>query len=212
MKRCGVDVTGYMRIASVFMMASLAMALTACVRGQMPDLSAYLPGGALPVTRWDHQPQAAEWTTRSLVAVAAADEVLASRVPGDIQTWCPRYDQASLPERRAFWVGLLSAVAKYESTWNPKAAGGGGRYIGLMQISPKSAANYGCDVTSVSGLKDGSANLECAVKMLTYQIERDGVVAGTGNRGIGRDWMPLRKSAKRAEMAKWTRAQAYCAG
>jgi len=35
-------------------------------------------------------------------------------------------------------------------------------------------------------------------------------VAGKGNRGIGRDWMPLRKASKRAEMADWTRSQSYC--
>lgn len=201
-----------MRIVSISVLASLAMGLTGCVQLPIPDLSAYLPTGTLPATRWDKRPEAAEWTTRSLVAVAARDDVLASRVPADIATWCPRYPTASLPDRRAFWVGLLSAVAKYESSWNPRAAGGGGRYIGLMQISPKSAKNYGCDVTSVSGLKDGGANLECAVKLLAYQVDRDGVVAGKGNRGIGRDWMPLRKSSKRAEMAAWTSKQAYCAG
>lgn len=188
------------------------MVLTACTNLSLPDLSGYLPAASLPATRWDHQPQAAEWTSRSLVAVAAQDDVLASRVPGDVDTWCPRYQAATLPERRAFWVGLLSAVAKYESTWNALASGGGGRYIGIMQISPRSAKNYGCEATSSAALKDGGANLECAVKILAYQIERDNVVAGNGSRGIGRDWMPLRKSAKRAEMAKWTRSQAYCAG
>jgi hypothetical protein len=59
-------------------------------------------------------------------------------------------------------------------------------------------------------LKDGSANLECAVEMLAFQVSRDKVVAGKGNRGIGRDWMPLRKSAKRAEIASWTSSQSYC--
>ena len=162
--------------------------------------------------RWDARPEAAEWTARTLVAIAARDDVLASKVPGDIKTWCPGYSKASLPNRRAFWAGLLSAVAKYESSWNPRAAGGGGRYIGVMQISPKSAANYNCRATSAKALKDGAANLECAVKMMATQVGRDGVVAGKGNRGVGRDWMPLRKSTPRAEMAGWTRKQAYCAG
>ena len=138
--------------------------------------------------------------------------VLATRVPADIETWCPGYATASLQDRRAFWAGLLSAVAKYESSWNPRSAGGGGRYIGLMQISPKSASNYRCEATSAAALKNGGANLECAVKILAYQVGRDGLVAGKGNRGIGRDWMPLRKSSQRADMAKWTRKQAYCAG
>lgn len=212
MKRCGVVVIGFMRKTTLVILALTALLLTACAQVRLPDLSAYLPRADLPATRWDHRPEAAEWTTRALVAVAARDDVLALQVPGDIEKWCPGYEKASVAKRRAFWVGLLSAVAKYESSWNPKAAGGGGRYVGLMQISPKSASNYGCAATSSKALKNGGANLECAVKMLSYQVGRDGVVAGKGNRGIGRDWMPLRKSSQRAAMAGWTSKQAYCAG
>ena len=201
-----------MRLSSFFVLAMLAFGLTACARVALPDLTAYLPSTALPAMRWDHRPEAAEWTSRALVAVAARDDVLASKVPADIETWCPRYKSARLPDRRAFWAGLLSAVAKYESSWNPNAAGGGGRYVGIMQISPRSASNYGCAATSSKALKNGGANLECAVKMLAQQVGRDGVVAGKGNRGIGRDWMPLRKSSQRTEMAAWTSKQAYCAG
>ena len=201
-----------MRVTSFVVLAILTIALTACGRLPLPDLSAYLPGSALPAMRWDHRAEATEWTTRALVAIAARDDVLATRVPADIETWCPGYATASLQDRRAFWAGLLSAVAKYESSWNPRSAGGGGRYIGLMQISPKSASNYRCEATSSAALKNGGANLECAVKILAYQVGRDGLVAGKGNRGIGRDWMPLRKSSQRADMAKWTRKQAYCAG
>lgn len=186
------------------------LALAACVPAKVSDLKALLPSAAPPAMRWDHRPEAAEWTSRSLAAVAARDEVLAGRVPGDIDGWCPGYAENALEDRRAFWVGLLSAVAKYESSWNPAASGGGGRYIGVMQISPKSARNYGCAATSAGALKDGAANLECAVKMVSHHVAKDGVVAGKGNRGIGRDWMPLRKGDKRGEMAAWTSAQAYC--
>ena len=193
------------------MLIVLVLGPAACTTVQLPDLSAYLAPSALPAMRWDHRPEAAEWTTRSLTAIAAHDDVLASVVPGDIDAWCPSYAKAGLADRRAFWAGMLSAVAKYESSWNPRASGGGGRYVGIMQISPKSAANYNCAATSSAALKDGGANLECAVDMVAYQVSRDGVVAGKGNRGIGRDWMPLRKAANRAEIAGWTRAQAYCA-
>ena len=187
-----------------------ALSVAACVPRELPELANILLQSDLPTMRWDHRPEAKEWTKRSLAALARHDDVLASRVPGDIKHWCPRYETASLPERRAFWAGLLSAVAKYESTWNPRASGGGGRHIGLMQISPGSAENHGCTARSPEALKDGSANLECAVEMLAFQVSRDKVVAGKGNRGIGRDWMPLRKSAKRAEIASWTSSQSYC--
>lgn len=183
-----------------------ALGLTACVAPSGADTAA----DPTPPMRWDHRPEAAEWTTSTLLAVSTKDALLSHQVPDDISAWCPAYPQADLEERRAFWTGLLSAVAKYESSWNPQASGGGGRWIGLMQISPRTAANYGCDATSAGALKDGEANLECAVEIMSDQVAKDGMVAGGGNRGIGRDWAPLRDSAKRAEMAAWTRVQPYC--
>jgi soluble lytic murein transglycosylase-like protein len=190
-----------------------ALSLAACQQAKptLSHLTAILPSfGTLPAMRWDHRPEAEAWTKATLAAVAAQDASLAARVPADIEGWCPGYATASLDDRRAFWSGLLSAVAKYESSWNPAASGGKGRYIGVMQISPKSAANYGCDATSSKALKDGAANLQCAVKMMARQVGRDSLVAGNGNRGIGRDWMPLRKKAWRSEMRDWTSKQAYC--
>lgn len=187
------------------------LALSACIPAKLPKINLpALTEKAMPATRWDHRPEAGAWTSATLLAVERKDDVLASRIPADIETWCPGYAAAPLPDRRAFWVGLLSAVAKYESSWNPAASGAGGRYIGLMQISPKSAANYGCEATSSKALKDGAANLSCAVEMVSYHVARDGLVAGKGNRGIGRDWMPFRKSDKRAEMAEWSKRQSYC--
>lgn len=163
-----------------------------------------------PAMRWDHHPEAAKWTANTLLAVAEEDAVLAQRVPQDVAQWCPGYEDGSLAERRAFWAGLVSAVGKYESSYNPRASGGGGRYIGIMQISPRSAANYGCDAKSASALKDGSANLACAVEMVAHHVARDGQAVGGGNRGIGRDWMPFRKAKQRAEMRDWISQQSYC--
>ena len=183
-----------------------AASLTACVNTKPADEMSFVA----PPMQWDHHPEGAEWTESTLVAVSTKDPVLSEKVPADIQTWCPGYTDASVDERRAFWAGLLSAVAKYESTWNPAASGGGGRWIGLMQISPRSAANYGCDATSVVALKDGEANLECAVEIMSTQVAKDGMVAGDGDRGIGRDWAPLRSNEKRSAMSAWTSAQPYC--
>lgn len=207
------NLTGPMTRFAIFACTVAVIGLSACAPAKLPSLPTLtdiLPSSAPPAMRWDHRPEAAEWTARSLAAIAEHDDVLASRVPADISGWCPAYENNDVKDRRAFWAGLLSAVAKYESSWNPAASGGGGRYIGVMQISPKSAKNFGCAATSVAGLKDGAANLECAVEMLAHQVARDGVVAGKGNRGIGRDWMPLRKSDKRGAMAAWTSGQSYC--
>jgi hypothetical protein len=180
--------------------------LVACVQLKPEDTMSFVA----PPMQWDHHPEGDEWTESTLTALSTKDQILSERVPADIETWCPGYTEASVEERRAFWAGLLSAVAKYESTWNPRASGGGGRWIGLMQIDPRSARNYGCEATSVGALKDGEANLECAVEIMSTQVAKDGLVAGGGNRGIGRDWAPLRSSEKRSAMAAWTSQQPYC--
>lgn len=184
--------------------------LSACDQVRIPDLASYLPHGMLPAMGWDARPEAADWTRRALGAVGRHDSELAGRVPGDIDTFCPLYRTAGLADRRAFWVGLMSATARHESSYNPKASGGGGRYVGLMQISPGTARLAGCGATSSEGLKDGAANLECAVEILAPHVAQDGMVAGKGRQGMGRDWGPFSRKSKRAEIAAWTASQAYC--
>ena len=165
---------------------------------------------ALPKMRWDHVPEAAKWTNAALVSVEKYDSKLAAQIPDDINTWCPGYESASMDDRRAFWVGVLSAVAKYESGYNAKAAGAG-RYYGLMQISTQTARAYRCEANTGSELKSGAANLDCAVKIIARQVGRDGMVSGKGNRGVARDWGPMSKAKVRADIAAWTGKQAYCA-
>lgn len=159
---------------------------------------------------WETHAEGERFTLEALEAVTEKDAELASRVPQDIERWCPEYESASIEERRAFWVGLMSAVAKYESRWTPEVVGGGGRYIGLMQISPVTARGSGCDATTAAELKDGGDNLACAVQIFAGKVADDGLVAGSGNRGLGRDWGPFRKRAVLDKMAAWTSEQPYC--
>ncbi|WP_260350099.1 lytic transglycosylase domain-containing protein [Alloyangia mangrovi] len=87
-------------------------------------------------------------------------------VPADIDTWCPAYESGSREQREAFWLGLVSALVKHESTFKPTAVGGGGKWIGLMQILPSTARLYGCQATTVDGLKDPRANLSCGLRIM----------------------------------------------
>lgn len=183
------------------------MVLTGCAEGAFVDRT---KDDAQPAMGWDARPEAAGWTASTLAAVARNDSVLAAAVPGDIAAWCPGYGNNSPADRRAFWAGLLSALAKYESSWNPKAAGGGGRYIGLLQISPRTAGGYGCEATSSAALKNGAANLACGVRIMARQVGQDGLVAGNGGQGLGRDWGPFNVASKRAALAGWTAKQSYC--
>ncbi len=165
---------------------------------------------AQPSMRWDHRPEASQWTASAMRAVlTGAGQPLTSMVPSDIAAWCPTYPQNNAEIRAMFWVGLLSAMAKHESTWNPAAVGGGGQWFGLVQISPATARGYGCGVTSGEALKNGTANLSCAIRIMAHTVPRDGVVAA-GMRGVAADWGPFHSSAKRADMAAWTSSQDYC--
>ncbi|WP_128253853.1 transglycosylase SLT domain-containing protein [Falsirhodobacter deserti] len=197
-----------MKIKMLLFGAMLALPIAGCATTETQATQST----ALPAMRWDFRPEGANWTRQTLAAVSQNETDLAQLVPADIDTWCPGYRNASVDERRAFWTAMLSALAKHESTWNPAAAGGGGKWIGLVQISPRTARAYDCEATTSSSLKDGAANLACAVNIASAQVAKDNMVAGPrGRRGMGRDWAPFRSSAKRAEMAAWTRTQSYCA-
>ncbi|MBD3677359.1 MAG: transglycosylase SLT domain-containing protein [Rhodobacteraceae bacterium] len=205
-----------MTLTRSILCAALAATLTVSACGGRKDETSRggsTSSSSLPVMRWDHRPEAAEWTSATLAALRSHGSALPQIVPYDIAEWCPAYPSASLREREAFWAGLFSALAKHESTWRPEAAGGGGRWIGLLQIAPATAEGYDCRATSPRQLKDGSANLSCGVRIAAHQVVRDNAVMddGSGNwRGMARDWAPFRSESKRADMAAWTRSQSYC--
>lgn len=184
---------------------ALAGALAACAAPEAPP-----EPETPPSMRWDFHPEAPSWTQATLAALETDASGLDDLIPADVATYCPAYAEKSEEERRAFWAGLFSALAKHESSWNPSAAGGGGRWIGLLQISPATADHYGCEADTPGELKDGALNLACGVRIAARQVLRDGLVAGNGTRGVGRDWAPFRSAAKRADIAAWTRAQSYC--
>lgn len=169
------------------------------------------PPAAEQVMRWDNHPDAASWTETTIAALDTHGAALVNTMPADIDTWCPAYKTADLEGRKAFWTGLLSTLAKHESTWNPRAVGGGGKWFGLVQIAPATARHYGCAAGSGEALKDGNANLSCAVRIMNVTVPRDGVVS-QGMRGVAADWGPFHSSVKRNDMIGWMRQQDYCAG
>ncbi len=161
------------------------------------------------VMRWDHRPEAGEWTRTAFAALDTHAAILPTLVPEDIEAWCPAYAEAPQDDREAFWIGLMSALARHESTWNPEAVGGGGRWFGLVQISPATARHYGCQATSGQALLDGSANIACALRIWARTVPRDGVVA-QGRGGVAADWGPFVQTPKREEMRAWISSQPYC--
>jgi len=199
-----------MRITRTIRPLALGAVLLSSACMEMGDASSSAPA-SLPVMQWDHHPQSAAWTEATLEALRDEGAILASTVPMDVAEFCPTYAEASPEDRRAFWAGLFSAIARYESTWNPQAVGGGGRYFGLLQISPRTADYVGCDL-SEGGLKDGETNLECAVRIAANRApEEGGLVRGPGAlAGLVNDWGPMHDPAKVATISAWTRSQSYC--
>lgn len=169
--------------------------------------------GQIPRTRWQHMEGNAVWTRAALSALKAHGQPLVELVPADIENWCPGYKQATDADRRAFWVGFMSSLAKHESTYKPWAVGGGGRWFGLLQILPATARGYKCNVGTGEALKNGAANLSCAIRIMAHTVPRDGVIHGYRNskgRGVTADWGPMHSAAKRKDMAGWLRRQSYC--
>lgn len=167
----------------------------------------------LPRTRWEHRARHVLWSRAALSALKTHGRPLVDLVPADIATWCPAYPQATDAGRRAFWVGFLSALAKYESNYKPHVVGGDGKWHGLLQILPGTARGYKCHARTGKALRDGGANLSCAIRIMAVTVPRDGVIHGYKNKkgqGVTADWGPMHSKPKRHEMAAWLREQSYC--
>jgi Transglycosylase SLT domain len=173
------------------------------------------PQTTVPTLHWDEQrsgmasPADPAWGIALITAIRANEDLL-NTVPGDIETWCPAYDVADLDQRAAFWAGLVSVLAWYESTHNPRAIGGGGRWFGLVQIAPATARHRGCAVGSGEALLDGPANLRCGVRIMAQNVLRDGVVS-RDMRGVAAEWGPFHSRSRREAMREWVSSQSYCA-
>ena len=176
----------------------------------LSDVRPRLRSSNVPATRWTHKPGHMLWNRTALTALKTHAAALVEEVPADVVSWCPAYPEATQEQRSAFWLGFMSALAKFESTYDPRAVGGGGKWFGLLQIAPATARGYGCNVGSGTALKSGAANLSCAARIMAVTVPRDGVIYAPGGRGVAADWGPMRSRSKRADMASWLRRQSYC--
>jgi len=177
-----------------------------------PEVRPLARTGFLPETRWNFKEGSDLWTRAAMTAIAGHGDGLDSLIPRDIANWCPAYSANGTHKRRAFWVGMMSALAKHESTYNPQAVGGGDLWYGLLQIYPDTARRYGCRAQTGTALKDPEDNLSCAARIMNVTVARDNAIAVRDSRwrGVAADWGPMSNRNKIAEMSAWTRAQSYC--
>ena len=166
----------------------------------------------IPDAAWDSRRDGSDWTRAVLAALSTDAAALQDVIPLDISTWCPAYAKNPPERRRAFWVGMMSALARQESTLNPSAMGGGGQWVGLLQIYPPTALLYGCEAHTADALRNPEANLACAARIMAVTVVRDQAVAVHDSRwrGVAADWGPMTSRAKRETMSAWTRDQDYC--
>lgn len=167
---------------------------------------------ALPRARWEYRSNGDLWTRVALAAVQTHGQTLLETVPEDIGEWCPAYAENDIGDRAAFWAGLLSTLSRYESTFDPRAVGGGGRWFGLLQIYPKTAEFRKCRVQSGEGLKHAASNLNCAIRIMTATVPRDNAISvkDTRWRGVAADWGPIRTAWMRKDMQRYLKRQNYC--
>jgi len=179
---------------------------------QNPTVRPAIRTNYIPDARWDFRDDSESWTLASLAALKSHGSRLEETVPRDIENWCPGYANNPPHLRRAFWVGMISALVKHESTYRPEAVGGGDLWYGLTQIYPDTARRYGCQATTGQELKDPEDNLSCAIRIMNVTVPRDNAIAIRDSRwrGVAADWGPMSNPSKISEMSAWTRSQEYC--
>jgi hypothetical protein len=198
-----------------------AVLLLALACGAPPE-PLVVPTPAPPILAWDHLPEGRAWTDHTRAAIDELAPTLPTLVPDDIATYCPRYPDLDLPARRTFWIALLAALARHESSHDPAtqfqesfpdAAGRPVVSRGLLQLSRESAGGYGCRIRDEQELHDPATNLRCGVRILARWIERDRVIADRVDgrwRGAARYWSPFRRAAARDSIARDTAALPDC--
>ena len=178
---------------------------------------------SLDYAAWAGKNRDGSWTRAAESAVASSPLIRLN--PADISQFCPNYPRLAKPERRKFWVGLLSAMSKPESNFQPEAKyqerfrDGKGRPVvsrGLLQISIESAnqKRYDCDIRHPGLLHDPVINLACGVRILSKWVSTDGVIASRSplqHQGGGRYWSTLRAhNGKISAIAEFTRSLPFC--
>ncbi len=191
------------------------LAAGASAEGVAPDALDLRPeprDNNFPRARWEHRSLGPLWTRVVISAVETHGSELLETVPRDIDDWCPAYAENDAGDRAAFWAGFVSTLSRYESTWNPRAVGGGGRWFGLMQIYPPTAEFRDCRVRTGEDLKRGSDNLNCAIRIMNVTVPRDNAISVKDGRwrGVAADWGPIRNDWMRRDMQRYTKRQVYC--
>ncbi|MGZ3695532.1 MAG: hypothetical protein ACXWQO_15590 [Bdellovibrionota bacterium] len=149
-----------------------------------------LPQGAHQAALWSEKSQTERWTAAVLSVVRA--RIRQFEKARDIDKFCPGYREASVAQKEACWVRLVSAVSKFESGFNPRDTyreANGRMSIGLLALSTGECP----EAKTSSALKEPLGNLLCGTRMMAELIDRDGIIENPPpHRGAAAYWSVLR--------------------
>ena len=170
-----------------------------------------------PATRWGSANGRDAWTAAALDEVRNGGKALwrDGFTPIGLETFCPGYAAKGEADRQAFWVGLLSSMARWETSgYNPTTVyreSNGELSIGVLQLSVTDSRT--CPWIDEATIRQAEPNVRCGIRILARDVVRDGMIAeGTNKttaRGAARYWGPMR-TVKRDDVAAWTAGQTYC--
>lgn len=203
-----------------------------------PSTTQPQPSGSFKALWNGQNADAPNWTLHVQSAVETFGSALYSG-PQDVADFCPKYDRLGKQDRLNFWVQLVAAMTKFESSFNPASRYTEstmgidpvtGRQVvseGLLQLSYQDENNYRrllpagvCDFDfqadsrfAVGDLRrsilDPKKNLSCGVGILNRQVVRTGRLAV----GSGAYWAVIKTSNSRnklSEIRAITNALPFC--
>jgi hypothetical protein len=148
------------------------------------------PAPAHGPAAWSDVPGSEAWTAAAVAAVSANLQALERAADKD--SFCPGYDTAPAERRVTCWVRLISAIARYESGFDPKNSyqeASGNYSVGLLQLSTGECDN----AETLELLQDPVQNLICGTRRMAALIARDGYVTSPDNvHGAAAYWSVLR--------------------
>jgi hypothetical protein len=179
----------------------IALALVGCTKVPVPA-PVVIEMKPVPFTGfWPKQ----EWSDLTAKQLDKFGSNLLTFFPKDADEWC----MGKYHTPKHFYVALISAMSKFESSWNPNTMyvegfkdqkGVNVVSAGLLQVSQESCKGYGT-IADTHKLKDPATNLECTVRILNKWVKQDGYI-GKDKLGAGRYWSVMRPGSKKEQLRK----------
>lgn len=149
-----------------------------------------------------------DWSNHLYSELDRLGQDLLDVIPADAATFCPNYKNLTYNERKKYWIYMISAMTRFESsfktntTYTEDFTDSSGKKVvsrGLLQISIESANGYDCELSNAQDLHNPLKNLSCGVRILDRWVGRDGRIAGKVDakwRGGARYWAVMREGDK----------------